>query len=278
MGLIQWLFRAKDRALVENPNDSQLVGELVKAAGAGDEQRIEKLLRRGINPNNCDQYGQSALTEAILKGRPKVVQILLKEGADPNLAAIDTVGWSPIWWAAGEGPDVSPMLEQQAARLGVALARPDLHWREILLMLLAGGADPNWQVEKDGDFKGWTPLMRAVLDESAAVAKELLKAGANPDIRNADGQSALLQATNKGNAELVYLLVSNGANPNLQGNDGWTPLMVAAAIGNSVIVQLLLKHNADVSARNDQGKTARDIAQNAGDEKIALQLFVAGSP
>jgi ankyrin repeat protein len=275
MGLFQWLFRAKDPPLAENPNDSGLVGELIKAAQAGDEKHVEKMLRRGIDPNNCNNAGNTALNEAVLNERPQVVQLLLKSGADPNFAS--RTGWSPIMCAAWEGADSTPIMRQLLANTP-GVARTASHWREVLLLLLAGGADPNWQVEADGNLKGWTPLMTAAQEEYAAVAKELLKAGANPDIRNAQGMSALHIAAQRGNAEIVYLLASAGANPNFQGNDGWTPLMCAAVSGNSVVVQTLLKHKADVSLRDDRGNTAMKIAQNTGHADIALQLLAAGSP
>jgi ankyrin repeat protein len=64
------------------------------------------------------------------------------------------------------------------------------------------------------DFK--TPLQRAVIDKHISCVKFLLAAGANPNVLNTLGLTALHFAIYEENVEIVEILLSHGANPNYE--------------------------------------------------------------
>jgi ankyrin repeat protein len=67
---------------------------LVKAIKRGDVERIESLVKSGVDLNRQDDYGHTPLCHAASRGNPKVVQALLDCGADVNLA--DHIGFTPL--------------------------------------------------------------------------------------------------------------------------------------------------------------------------------------
>ena len=73
-----------------------------------------------------------------------------------------------------------------------------------------------------------------------------------------DGTTLLMYGITRDIYKSVEFLLKNGANVNIQDNDGWTALHFAAtALNNSEIyTKLLLDHNADVSLRDSYGNTA----------------------
>jgi uncharacterized protein len=123
-----------------------------------------------------------------------------------------------------------------------------LHWAVYLDdaviadLLIRGGADVN----KVNDL-GITALALAT---SSAMAEQLLKAGANPNIVSSTGESPLMSAARTGGVEIVKALLGHGANPNAKENvRGQTALMWAAAQNHPDVVRVLLEHGADVHAR-----------------------------
>jgi uncharacterized protein len=123
-----------------------------------------------------------------------------------------------------------------------------LHWAAyfddavIADLLIRGGADVN----KVNDL-GVTALALAT---SSAMAEQLLKAGANPNIVSSTGESPLMSAARTGGVEIVKALLGHGANPNAKENvRGQTALMWAAAQNHPDVVRVLLEHGADVHAR-----------------------------
>lgn len=71
-----------------------------------------------------------------------------------------------------------------------------------------------------------------------------------------------------GNKEIVELLLKQGANANLQNEDGYTALLIAVSSGNKEIVQLLLENGADINIKNIDGKTAWSLAEERNYSKI----------
>ena len=59
-----------------------------------------------------------------------------------------------------------------------------------MILLLAAGAN----VDKQNDY-GFTPLMKAAYHGKIEVVKELLKAGANKELKNNDGETAYDKAS-----------------------------------------------------------------------------------
>ncbi len=99
------------------------------------------------------------------------------------------------------------------------------------------------------------------------TVQELLSAGANPNgFRNECG-SPLISAS--GSLPVLRLLVKAGANPNLPDAAGQTPLLAAVYSGRAGVVQYLLEHGADPRVKNREGKTALDVAKQRNRERPA---------
>lgn len=98
--------------------------------------------------------------------------------------------------------------------------------------LLAGYA----ATVNDHDAEGKTALIWAAMNPSenaVSILEFLLKHGANPDVQDAEGNTALILLCNDEDSELgqseiserIKLLLKNNANLNLQNKDGWTAPM-----------------------------------------------------
>lgn len=67
---------------------------LMEATIEGNIGEVEELLLNGTDPNEINEYGESALLLAVVYENPEVVQILIEYGADPNIQ--DEYGWTPL--------------------------------------------------------------------------------------------------------------------------------------------------------------------------------------
>ncbi len=98
----------------------------------------------------------------------------------------------------------------------------------------------------------------------------------SPDTLLEDGKQALiLMVMENRNRELRWL-VEQGADPNLPDSEGMTALMHAAVQGNRGMVQILLKAGGEINARLDDGSTALLFAVNSGHRELAAYLEQRG--
>ena len=90
---------------------------------------------------------------------------------------------------------------------------------------------------------GATPLMYAVLYSDAATVGRALAAGADPNIANDAGATALMWAA--GDVEKTRLLLDRGAQVNARSDAGRTALLIAAGrVNNAAVVKLLVDRGA----------------------------------
>ena len=91
-----------------------------------------------------------------------------------------------------------------------------------------------------------------------------IKKGADVNIQEATGWTALHYAVRAGKNEIIELLLKKSANPNVKGNTGYTPLMLAAYNNNLKICFNLIENGADVQLKHSSGKKAEDFAKDNG--------------
>ena len=137
--------------------------------------------------------------------------------------------------------------------------------------LLDRGADPNIH-----NSSGDTALIKASFNNKIEIARLLLDNDADPNIQNSYGDTALRWASGRGHIEIVKMLLDRGANPNIQNNDGWTALIVAVLNNNSEIIRLLLNRGADPNTRDNRA-TALIYASRNGLTKIVRLLLDNGA-
>ena len=78
----------------------------------------------------------------------------------------------------------------------------------------------------------------------------------NPNTRDFNGRTPLMRAVRDGNDWEIRSLIASGADVNLLDNEGWSALMFAVRYQNNVeIVKLLLENGADIYASNRYGST-----------------------
>ena len=124
--------------------------------------------------------------------------------------------------------------------------------------LLARGFDPHNLDARAHNNE--TALMQAAREARLPFCRELVLAGASPDLVNCDGNNALWMACMGGDLAIVRFLLANDINFDNQNDHGATVLMYAASLGRSDMVELLVQAGADVSLRTRDDFTALEVA------------------
>ncbi len=125
-----------------------------------------------------------------------------------------------------------------------------------------------------GDTKG---LWQAAEDGHTHRVKALIAKGADPDIKDRNGQTVLMCAASWGHTETVQALLAAGADVNAEAYNGVTALMCASVSGRTKTVKALLAAGADVNAVGADGRKALMIAKVEGHTDIAELLKKAGA-
>ncbi len=167
---------------------------------------------------------------------------------------------------------LSSLVGAQAAVTSVATAARGADLGAVRAQL-AAGADVNLP-ESDGT----TALLWAAYHSAPDMISALLKAGADPNTANQFGVTPLLQASRYGDAATIRILLAAGATPSRAERDGETPLMAAARTGDPEPMQLLLDAGADVNAVDAlQHETALMWATAEGHAAAVDLLLKAGA-
>lgn len=175
---------------------------------------MRELIDAGSDVNLSGNLGETALIMAASGRATETVPLLLEHHADPTLSDRDKK--TPLMW----------LVDLQFHRGGVPVA--------VIGPLVAAGAEPNAR-----DKFGRTALMWAVKGDLStaprpSVLKALLDHGADVDIRDVNGETALFalaryvdDALDLDNGrECVKVLLTAGADPQARNKDGKTPLGV----------------------------------------------------
>lgn len=89
----------------------------------------------------------------------------------------------------------------------------------------------------------------------------LLAKGADPNIRDAKGQTPLVVAANLGFVEGMELLIAGGARVDEPNSTGETPLISAVHRRDVAMLRVLLKAGANPDRADSSGRSARDYAK-----------------
>jgi truncated hemoglobin YjbI len=138
---------------------------------------------------------------------------------------------------------------------------------ELAGVLIRSGASPDAR-----EAEGHTPLYRA---STGDVARVLLAAGATVDIASGPTQgTALHQAARWGNVLVAQALLDHGATIDARDAKGQTPLRRAVNCRQPEIVRLLVRHGADPRKADRRGVTPLDAARTA---EMKLDLGAVGT-
>jgi len=107
--------------------------------------------------------------------------------------------------------------------------------------------------------------------------RSTLQQGADPNVRDASGSTALIDAVAGGQIEAARMLLGSGAKVNLASAEGRTPLIEAAAQGHLDIAQLLINSGADLNVPQRGTGTALETAERNGHNDVAAFLRQAGA-
>ena len=147
---------------------------------------------------------------------------------------------------------------------------------QIASLIIKAGGDVNHRQLSDGS----TALMDAAMGDAEPVAKVLLTAGAQINLRNKNGFSALNLAIQYRSLEMVKTLCKSGADLNFKDPNGRSALAEAIYYNadNENYAEALISCGADIHESLDGGGTLLISAVEARPSNIALvKLLIAAS-
>ena len=287
---------------------------LLLACENRQEEAVQVLLEAGSNPNIRDNYGFTSLMVAVVRGcrkkiiraiidrfadvnvtlesssalmmaccerREDAIRVLLKAGADTNIARKD--GLTCLMKAVikqcskkvllaiiDRGADVNVTHKDDTALMWACQVRHE----DAIRVLLKAGADTNIR-----DVQGRTCLMTAVCK---CCSKEVLQAiidhGTDVNARSKANYTALMWACQERHEDAIRVLLKAGADINVASKFSWTCFMIAIAKQCSKeVLQSIIDHGADVNATNKFNHTALSWACEQGNKDAIHVLLKAGA-
>lgn len=258
---------------------------LLWASHRNDVAEVRRLIKAGAKVSIANRYGATPMSEAALQGQTEVISLLLKAGVDANspnpegqtalmlVARTGNVDAAKLLVSHGATVDAREQWGQQTALIWAAAEGQP----QMLKFLLEHHANPNaravtrdWQRKvtaegrpKDMHRGGFTPLLYAARESCIECARILLGHGADIDLPDPDGRTALLIALLNFHWDFAQFLISRHADIN--GWDFWgeTPLYVAV----------------DLNAPQRTGRAdLPPIETNSGIDIVALLLKSGANP
>ncbi|XP_029115097.1 ankyrin-2 [Scleropages formosus] len=223
------------------------------AAKEGHLDLVEELLDRGAAVDSATKKGNTALHIACLAGQQEVTKLLVKRGADVNAQSQN--GFTPLYMAAQE------------------------NHLDVVRYLLENGGNQSAATED-----GFTPLAIALQQGHNQVVALLLEKDTKGKVRlpalhiaarKDDTKAAALLLQSDHNADIQSKMMVNRCTEN--GKSGFTPLHIAAHYGNVNVSTLLLNRGAavDFTARN--GITPLHVASKRGNTNMVNLLLDRGA-
>jgi uncharacterized protein len=283
------------------------------AAANDDVELVRALVKAGANVKATNHFGTSALTEAAIIGSAPIIDVLLKAGAEANFK--NPEGETPLMAAARSGSvPAAKLLIEAGADVNAKEAfgeQSALMWAaaqgqaEMVKFLAARGADVNargvirqWERKviteprpKDMNRGGFTPLLYAAREGCVECTKNLLAAGADPDLEDPERITPLVMALMNLHFEVATALINGGADVDKWDFFGRSPLYMAADVstlpvkGNGAmavlpsedsvtaldVARLLLEKGANPNLQLKRRPPYRDVPQDRGGDTILAQ-------
>ncbi|KAG8595948.1 hypothetical protein GDO81_001679 [Engystomops pustulosus] len=294
--------------------DSFVMKAIIHAINDDNVPGLQHLLGSLANydVNQPNKHGTPPLLIAAGCGNIQMLELLIKRGA--HIDVQDKAGSNALYWASRHGHvETLKFLHQKRCPLDIKdkSGETALHVAaryghlEVIQYLCSIGSNPDIQ-----DKEEETPLHCAAWHGYYPVARALCQAGCNVNIRNREGETPLLTASARGYHDIVECLTEHGAvldatdkdghialhlavrrcqmevvktlinkqcNVNFQDRHGNTPLHVACKDGNIPIVMALCEANCNLDITNKYGRTALHLAANNGILEVVRYLCLIGA-
>ncbi|KAL4436550.1 hypothetical protein ABPG75_003689 [Micractinium tetrahymenae] len=232
------------------------------AANLSQPECLKELLRAGASCAVEDRQGCTPLHPAVLAAASDQqlwrVKLLLSEGRDVQVDAVDREGMSALHMAvdvgeeeclearlSGKYAEYLSCMRSLGSRVGIGLA---------LGCPACGGGRGSGGLRTGKSACTAAGYYRVLMNCFAA--------------RQTKYGEPTIQTRGHSPFPLRQALLDGHADVNVRGREGDTPLHVAVAFGQREAVQLLLDRGADASLRNDEGLTPAELAAEHGDEEL----------
>lgn len=237
--------------LARQRGSAELVGLLVSA---GADRQPARAARRSSSTGSSTRRPRPASSQ----GAPDEPGLLDRY----DTALIDAAISGDVWAVrealdTGEYTTIDSENPKGLTALGIAVKAKNT---EMVQVLLDAGA---W-VDHPQGAPTVTPLVLAVRAGSRnyEVTRLLLDAGANPDV-----QPLLAASAPRGMRRVCMALIEAGADVNLTQSDGSSALIGAAALCDVELMEALIFAGADVNYVNQYGSTALKVAKRRSTSK-----------
>ncbi|XP_076853731.1 death-associated protein kinase 1 [Brachyhypopomus gauderio] len=252
---------------------------LLIAAGCGNVQIIDVLIRKGAEIQALDKSGANAIYYAARNGHVQTLKFLHEKKCPLDIQ--DKSGETALHVAARYGNvDVVQYLCSIHANPNLTDREQEvpLHcaawhgYSAVARVLCEAGCDVNAR-NREGESALLTASARGFRD----IAECLLEHGADLESTDKDGHIALHLAVRRCQIEVVKCLLSHHCYVDHQDRHGNTPLHIACKDGNLALVALLCGAKANLDIPNKFGKTPLHVAACNGGLEVARRLCVAGA-
>lgn len=255
---------------------------LLHASVQGKIDEIQKAIMAGGNINVRDgSAGNTALMWACFNGHIDAVKYLISKGAKINTISRDK-NKTPLLMGVYSGRyDIVEYLIIKGAKINYPNKRKDTAIALAAYLGNQGMVATLLQYNPDLEIKnselGFTALHISVMAGHEGISKKLIKAGADVDAIDNEGNSAFILASRSCHPDLLVLLANSGADPDLLNDQGFSSLMIAVSKNHLSCVNTILEMEPLLELKNQNGETALMVAAKLGSEDIVQALLWAGS-
>lgn len=261
-------------------NSQDAAGEtaLIRAIGNRDTKLAKQIIIWGGDVSLKTKNMKSALDYAVHHDNLEVLQLLLSldkfDQNEKNSAlkdALDKKNMELINALLSRGAkfDLTTSLVTNFGNSNLLIDAIKENKLDFLDFLIAQGANLDLT-----DYSGNTALLVAASKGNFKLIKKLIDAGANCQIKNKLNSDCLMLSVKSGNLEIVKLFIEKGINPKTKNILGHNFLMLAILNGKNDVTSYLLD-KVDLNDRDTNGNTALMLAINAENSEIVEMLINA---